>query len=178
MRKISFIVSMLTFVLLLQSCGNSAKKTGRHTDINSKEFQDSLVNANKMSVRRESDEIDQYVKHKGWEMITTGTGIRYMIVKKGTGPLAMPEQRAKVNYKKSLLDGTVCYSSEVTGPAEFTIEHDNVETGLHEAIQYMHVGDKAIIILPSHLAFGLMGDANKIPAKATVVYELELLLLK
>jgi FKBP-type peptidyl-prolyl cis-trans isomerase FkpA len=40
------------------------------------------------------------------------------------------------------------------------------------------VGDKAILILPSHLAHGLVGDENKIPPKASVIYELELLSLK
>jgi FKBP-type peptidyl-prolyl cis-trans isomerase len=128
-------------------------------------------------VKQESDEIDRYVEHKKWTMTTTGTGLRYMITKKGNGELAKPLQRAKVNYKISLLDGTVCYTSDSTGAKEFKIAQDNVESGLHEGIQYMHVGDKATFILPSHLAHGLVGDASKIPSHASVVYELELLSL-
>jgi FKBP-type peptidyl-prolyl cis-trans isomerase FkpA len=34
------------------------------------------------------------------------------------------------------------------------------------------------MILPSHLAHGLLGDDNKIPPKASVIYELELLSLR
>jgi FKBP-type peptidyl-prolyl cis-trans isomerase FkpA len=160
------------------ACRDQHKQTTQHTNIQSKEFQDKLIEANKMYVKRESDEIDQYVAHKGWNMITTGTGLRYMIIRKGTGTMAKPEQSAKVNYKISLLDGRVCYSSDSTGPREFIVAGDNVESGLHEGIQYMHVGDKAILILPSHLAHGLVGDENKIPPKASVIYELELLSLK
>lgn len=52
---------------------------------------------------------------------------------------------------------------------------DNVEAGLHEGIQLMHVGDQMRFILPSHLAHGLTGDQSKIPPLASVVYEVELL---
>ena len=160
---------------LFQACGDAHKKTAKQTNIYSKDFQDKLVEANKMYVKQESDEIDQYVAHRGWKMITTGTGLRYIITKKGDGSLAKTDQLAKVNYKISLLDGTVCYSSDSTGAKEFLIGKDNVESGLHEGIQYMHVGDKATIILPSHLAYGLVGDEKRIPPRASVIYELELL---
>ena len=76
------------------------------------------------------------------------------------------------------MDGRVCYSSDSLGPKEFVVGADNVETGLHEGIQYLHVGDRATLILPSHLAHGLIGDESKIPPKASVIYELELLSVK
>ena len=173
-----YLFLILLVAVMFQACGDAHKKTSKQTNIYSKDFQDKLVEANKMYVKQESDEIDQYVAHHGWQMNTTGTGLRYMITKKGEGALAQINQRAKVNYKISLLDGTLCYSSDSSGPKEFTIGKDNVESGLHEGIQYMHVGDKAIVILPSHLAHGLMGDESKIPPHASVLYELELLSLK
>lgn len=169
------VIMCISGTLLLQSCGNSRNNTTKKTDIQSKEFQDKLVDANKMYVKRESDEIDQYLKRKGWEMTTTGTGLRYMITRKGNGTVPRHEQRVKVNFKVSLMDGTVCYSSDSTGAYEFVVGMSNVESGLHEGIQYMHVGDKAIMILPSHLAYGLIGDEKKIPPRASLVYELELL---
>jgi FKBP-type peptidyl-prolyl cis-trans isomerase len=46
---------------------------------------------------------------------------------------------------------------------------------LHEGIQLLHVGDKAIFILPSHLAHGLLGDEDKIPPHSAVIYDIELL---
>jgi FKBP-type peptidyl-prolyl cis-trans isomerase len=131
-----------------------------------------------MYVVKENDEIDQYIVRHKWTMIKTGTGLRYMITKQGSGELAKPKQMAKVNYRISLLDGTECYTSDKTGPREFMIAQDDIESGLHEGIQYLHVGDKAFFILPSYLAHGLVGDENKIPAKASVVYEIELLSLK
>ena len=181
-RNIFLFSFILSTAVVLFSCGNNRTSSAKKTNIQSKAFQDKLVDANKMYVQRESDEIDQYVRHHGWQMTTTGTGLRYMIVKKGTGVLAKPDSNStmtvKVKFKKSLLDGTLCYSSDSTGAEEFVVGQDNVESGLHEGIQYMHVGDKAVMILPSHLAFGLTGDGKRIPPKASVLYELELVSLK
>jgi FKBP-type peptidyl-prolyl cis-trans isomerase len=102
-----------------------------------------------------------------------------MITKRGAGTkLAAPEQVAKVKYRISLLDGTVCYTSDATGPKDIVIAKDNTESGLHEGLQYLHEGDEATYILPSHLAHGLMGDGDKIPPKASVVYEIKLISLK
>lgn len=174
----SILLLLISSLLCCSSCGDH-KTSGKKTNIQSKEFQDKLVEANKMYVKRESDEIDQYALHHGWNMLTTGTGLRYMITKKGEGrELAHPEQKAKVLYKISLLDGTLCYSSDNDGPKEFFVGKDNIESGLHEGIQYLHEGDEAVFILPSHLAHGLMGDGNKIPPKASVVYHIKLVSLK
>ncbi len=167
----------LLFISLFLSCTDK-HKTKKNTNIQSKEFQDKLINANKMYVQQESDEIDQYVAHRGWKMTTTGTGLRYMITKHGDGVAAIPEKHAKVNYRISLLDGTLCYSSDSSGPKTFMIGRDNVESGLHEGIQLLRVGDKAIFILPSYLAHGLIGDESKIPPKSSVIYDIELLSIR
>jgi FKBP-type peptidyl-prolyl cis-trans isomerase FkpA len=168
-----FIVLIIGY---MTSCGSHNNTQAKKVNFDS--LREPLINANKLSVKRESDEIDQYAKFKGWDMITTGTGIRYMIYKHGDGAMAKTGQWAKMNYKISLLNGTLCYSSDVKGPKAFMIGEDHVESGLHEAITYLHVGDKAMIILPSHLAFGLSGDDNKIPPRSSVLYDIELLSLR
>ena len=38
-------------------------------------------------------------------------------------------------------------------------------------------GDAARFILPPYLAFGLLGDENKIPPRSTIVYNVEMLKL-
>lgn len=170
---------LLFFTAFLFSCGNNDEvQKIKVPDFNSKQFKDKLIDANKMYLQRENDEINQYVAHRGWKMNITGTGVRYMILKNGSGEQAKENQYANVNYKISLLDGTVCYSSEQDGAREFLIGKDNVESGIHEGIQYLHVGDKAVFIIPSYLAHGLIGDESKIPAQASVVYEIELLGLR
>lgn len=177
-KNYSFVAIVYASTLLQLSCGNNEEKVAHKTDFESKEGKDKLIEANKIYVKKESDEIDQYIKHKKWEMITTGSGLRYMITKKGTGTAPQTEQRVTLNFNVKLLDGTLCYSSDSTGVYEFVVDKSSVETGLHEGVKYMHVGDKATIILPSHLAYGLVGDEKRIPPRASVIYELELLSVK
>lgn len=143
-----------------------------------REVNRSMESINRQFMRDESAQIEGYVERRGWEMTTTGTGLRYMIYEKGTGPRAEAGMRAEITYVVSLIDGTVVYTSDESGPTEFLIGQDNVESGIHEGITYMHVGDKARFILPSHLAHGLTGDQNKIPPRSSVVYDITLLGLK
>jgi FKBP-type peptidyl-prolyl cis-trans isomerase len=42
----------------------------------------------------------------------------------------------------------------------------------------MRTGSRAKLIVPSHLAFGLLGDLKKIPEQAVLVYDIELVEVK
>ncbi len=174
--KILKFSCLLLFVAALFSCTQEKKPKKIH--LKPADFKEPLIKANQFYSKEESDEIDQYIKFHKWEMISSGTGLRYMIYKKANGQKAENGMIAKVNFKVSLLDGTLCYSSDKTGAFEFLIGRDNVESGVHEGITYMHIGEKVILIAPSHLAHGLLGDDDKIPAKSSVVYDIELLALR
>lgn len=164
---------LLLCSVFLFSCGEKEKpKKQKYT---TQQVKDLSVQMNVWDEKRQNDEINQYVKSHGWTMEMTASGLRYMTIKPGKGPLAKTGQVAKVVYKISLLDGTVCYSSEKDGPKEVLIGKDYIESGLHEGLTLMHVGDKMRFILPSHLAHGLAGDQSKIPPLSSVVYEIELL---
>ena len=52
---------------------------------------------------------------------------------------------------------------------------DYIESGLHEGISYMKEGDRAKIIIPSYLAHGLIGDLDKMPPLATIIYDIRLI---
>ena len=42
----------------------------------------------------------------------------------------------------------------------------------------MRAGDKARFIIPPHLAYGLLGDENRIPARSIIIYQVELVDVK
>ena len=136
---------------------------------------ESLIRANKGLVTIDHERIEAFAERHQWEMSTTETGLWYQIYDHGDGDSARIGLIANMNYTVSLLDGTVCYSSDSTGQKSFVIGHGGVESGLEEAILMMRVGDKARFIMPPHLAHGLPGDNNKIPARSTIVYQVELL---
>ena len=169
--NISFFALLATFV----ACKPEKEK---QVVLQKESYAQPLMAVNKKLLEKESKDIDNYLKRHNITAEPTGSGLRIAIVKKGNGNLAKVGQMAKVDYKVSLLDGTVCYSSKESGPEQFLIGEDHVESGLHEGIQLMHVGDKAILVLPPHLAHGLLGDDKKIPPLSTIIYEVELLQLK
>jgi FKBP-type peptidyl-prolyl cis-trans isomerase len=175
--KVSWQLFKFIFIpyLLLEMSCHQKKQENRPVPVNAEE---QMINANKAMLKKEAAKIDAFVKEKGWEMQKTGSGLRYMIYEHGTGDTARKAMIAKINYEVTLLDGTLCYSSKEKGPQEFTISQDNVESGLHEGILLMRVGDKAKFIMPPHLAHGVLGDENKIPALSTIVYDVELLSIR
>ena len=85
-----------------------------------------------------------------------------------------PGDGVSLTYNLNLLDGTPCYSSKEQGLKQFFVEKSDAEQGLHEAVQFMHPGDSALIIIPPHRAFGLTGDGNRIPPGAILVYEIRI----
>ena len=138
---------------------------------------DESINMNNAFSMEESEEIDLFLStHQDWKMTQSGTGLRYMIYHKGESQdSAKAEQIVTVDFEISLLSGDICYSSKENGPESFMVEKSDIESGLHEGIKYMCVGDKAKFIIPSHLGHGLIGDTEKIPPLSPVIYDIELL---
>jgi FKBP-type peptidyl-prolyl cis-trans isomerase len=110
-------------------------------------------------------------------MEETPTGLWVGISGRGTGEKAQPGMTAAIKYRLSLLDGTICYDSDSLGLKTFRIGHGGVESGLEEGILLLREGDRATFIMPPHLAHGLPGDGNRIPARSIIMYDVELVKL-
>ncbi len=171
------IIVLCSWLFILASCQEPKKQ--KDVFVDAKKLKEDIVNINKPALVMEQDEINAYIKYHTYTMQSTGTGLRYMFTKKNEkGKKIITRNEIKVKYNVWLLDGTLCYSSDKKGPKIFGVGIDNVESGVHEGVQLMKEGEKALFILPSHLAFGLIGDRDKIPPKTAVVYEIEILEVK
>lgn len=137
-----------------------------------------LMDENRRMAEREERDIREWLARQGTAMVSTGTGLRYKLVRDVPGDTARPGQVAVINYAVFLLNGDTAYTSAPGGPASFRIEHADVESGLHEGIQHLSVGDSAVLVIPSALAFGLVGDRDKIPMRSTVIYHVGLVALR
>lgn len=169
---------VLILIVAFSSCASDSKEQKHLSEAEIKKASERVFEANKAQVKHEKAEIEAYIKRKKLDPKTTGTGLRYVITKTSTGKQAHPEMLATIEYRVELLDGTLCYSSEESGPRSFIIDHDNVESGIHEGVKLLREGEHAIFILPSHLAFGLTGDHDKVPPASPLAYSIELKQLK
>jgi FKBP-type peptidyl-prolyl cis-trans isomerase FkpA/FKBP-type peptidyl-prolyl cis-trans isomerase FklB len=106
---------------------------------------------------------------------TTATGLQYEVITEGKGAKPKPTDTVRVNYKGSLLDGTVFDdSTEHGGPADIPLSA--VVPGWREGITLMPVGSKYRFWIPAALGYGEQGTpGGPIPPSATLVFEVELL---
>lgn len=107
-------------------------------------------------------------------VLTTGSGLKYVIVKEGTGAPPTAEDAVTVHYTGMLTDGTVFDSSITRGePATFPL--GRVIPGWTEGLQLMKEGGKTVFYIPSALAYGDQGIPGVIPGGSDLVFEVELL---
>ena len=108
----------------------------------------------------------------------TGKGFYYIQIKKGTGPRVKEGDVVMIDYEGKFLNGLFFDSTKKRNqPFEFVYGSElQVIKGLEAAIGMMHEGDKAIVIVPSKLAFGESGSSTGIiPPFTSVIYEVEVL---
>jgi len=175
MKFIFIIILIFTF---LAACQNDNTHRRHLSKKELDKYDKPLEAANRYLTLKDEERIVNYAKRRNWNMQKTESGLWYEIYEHGKGAKAKEGQIALLNYKISLLDGTLCYSSDSLGTKQFVIGHGGVESGLEEGILMLHIGDKARFIMPPFKAHGLLGDMKKIPARSIIVYELELLDLK
>lgn len=167
------------FFLIIISCFYACRQKQLASEKGNGNIDDEkLIVVNKHLVVNEEEEINGFVNRYHWNVKQTPSGLRYVIYYKGNGAKVKEGKEVKINYTVSLINGTLCYSSSQEGPKIFTLGEGQVERGLEEGLMLLSVGDKAKFIIPSHLAYGLLGDQNMIPKRATLIYDVELLELK
>ena len=109
-------------------------------------------------------------------VITTDSGLQYVVIAEGDGASPQAGQRVFVHYVGTLEDGTKFDSSRDRGrPFDFTIGRGQVIKGWDEGVGDMKVGDRRKLIIPPDLGYGARGAGGVIPPNATLIFDVELL---
>ena len=110
-------------------------------------------------------------------VITTNSGLQYMVLTEGTGKSPKATDSVKCHYEGFLIDGTVFDSSIQRGePATFPL--GGVIAGWTEGLQLMKEGGKTRFFIPYNLAYGESGAAGSIPPYAALIFDVELIEVK
>lgn len=174
-KQILYQVLILGSLISCQFDNNTEKTKSPD---NNKAANEALEKANRYLIRAEYEDIENYTRRHQLKMEQTGSGLRFMFLEEGKGPKVESGKTVVLAYNLSLITGDIIYTSNVDGRKIFEVGKGNVESGLEEAMQFLQVGDKVKLILPSHLGYGLLGDNNKIPPRSTLIYDLEVLEIK
>ena len=106
-------------------------------------------------------------------------GVYFFVVKQGNGDSPKQGQTLTMKYKGSLLEnGKVFDDTDMREPFKFPVGLGEVIQGFDSQAAKMTLGEKRIIIIPPHLAYGDASIDGLIPPNSYLVFELELLNIK
>ena len=100
---------------------------------------------------------------------TTASGLQYTIVAEGAAEKVAPQDTVWVNYKGTLLDGTVFDENDST---QFVA--NRVIKGWTEGLGLLGEGGKATLYIPANLAYGERGNRS-IEPNSTLIFDVEIL---
>ncbi|MFA9188059.1 peptidylprolyl isomerase [Flavobacterium magnesitis] len=127
----------------------------------------------------------------------TASGLKYNIIHKGDGKKPAKGTDVHINYAGFLEDGQL-FDTSIENVAQTFGKYDpnraaqggyqpipfqagrkdGLIPGFIEGLEKMSFGDKAILFIPSHLAYGAGGAGNIIPPYANIIFEIELVQAK
>ena len=110
--------------------------------------------------------------------VVTPSGLRYTDLKLGEGEEAREGKIVEVRYTGWLENGTKFDSSEDATPLTFRVGAGDVIKGLDEGVTGMRTGGKRRLRIPPELGFGKQGGGGVIPPNATLIYEIELAVVR
>ncbi len=120
---------------------------------------------------------DLAIVEQRWpEAVRTSTGLRTILLRPGHGAKPVRGDQVSVNYTGSLLNGKVFdQNQDPQNPFTFRVGRGQVIDGWEYGLQLMQEGEKRLFIVPYELGYGTRGNLPKIPRRATLVFEVELL---
>lgn len=121
--------------------------------------------------------IQAYLKKNHATARKTAGGTYYIIKKVGTGPTPQKGQTVRVLYRGTVLttgqefDSSAKHGNE---PIAFPLGAGQVIKGWDQGIAMLNKGTKAVLLIPSPLAYGSRGMGADIPANSVLRFEVEL----
>ena len=100
---------------------------------------------------------------------TTASGLQYTIEAEGAAEKIAPQDTVWVNYKGTLLDGTVFDENDST-----MFVANRVIRGWTEGLSLLGEGGKATLYIPSDLAYGERGN-RAIAPNSVLIFDVEVL---
>jgi len=122
------------------------------------------------------------------------TGLAFKIISKGNGKKPTAGSQLSINYSGFLENGLLFDTNLADVAKEFgkfdaqaaamnkyapigfeAGRKDGMIPGFIEGLEQLSYGDKAILFIPSELAYGAQGAGGVIPPNANIIFEIELL---
>ena len=114
-------------------------------------------------------------KDTGKPIVTTPSGLKYVDLVVGSGPVVKTGDYVVVKYLGKLADGTKFdASADHGGTFPYQQGVTSLIPGWTEGTSTMKVGGKRKLIIPPQLGYGAQGVGDVIPPNATLIFEIEM----
>lgn len=164
----------IIFILLFTAITSCRNNNGTNQAVG-KPDGNKIIEMNKYLITKDRELITSYCERKDIKAVESPTGLWYSVIKSGNGAQVRDGDLITFEYECSLLDGTLCYSSEGSGHMTTRVGYSTIESGLLEGLKMMNHGAEYIFILPPYLAHGVPGDGDRIPGRSVIVYRIKIL---
>ena len=134
-----------------------------------------------MSACKENEYIDWKLKNDSWYathktdpgFVTTTSGLCYKVIHQGYQRFPNVNSVVLVNYKGSLVDGSV-FDSVATG-STVPVQLSSAIQGWKEGISKMQSGGRYIFYIPSKLGYDTVSTNPKIPPHSVLIFDVNLI---
>lgn len=140
-------------------------------------FMKKSIERNKKLISTEEDRIDSIIKSQPKnKYYTSKKGFWYTYKIQNTLDSLTPKRGdvAIFNYEIKDFKGKIIYSEAELNTQTYTVDKQNIMTGLREGIKLMHKSEKVIFLFPSHTAYGFHGDNKKIGTNQPLICTVKL----
>ncbi len=155
-------------MFLIFSCTKPAPQLPSNKGNKGDTVSGSLLKINEKLTVYEDSVITELVKIRYSNFIKSNLGFWYKTEKSSTKSLLQDNDKCTVNYRLSTLNGKKLVQKKTT----ITIGKKEIITGIEECLKLMSKGDKATVIIPWYLAYGLKGNNSEIEPYTSLIAEL------
>jgi FKBP-type peptidyl-prolyl cis-trans isomerase len=137
-----------------------------------------IMEANRGLVDIENEYIRQYVDSMKLDLDTTNIGIRYKILASNpSGAKAKNQQGVKITYSLRAFDAAEFCSNYTDRTEIVTIGTGDIPRGMDEAVLMLHQGETGEFIIPSYLAYGIVGKGQCIASRTPIYCRITLMVV-
>ena len=130
-----------------------------------------LLKINEELILREDSLLADFVSKSDSDFVKVKSGFWYKMNFKTNLKLLKVDDKCVVDYSVYTLDKELLSRKN----EQIVIGKNQIVNGAEELLKQLHKGEKATLILPWYLAYGMKGDAENIPPYTSVIVYLHLL---
>ena len=173
-----YFPQLLILSFFLISCQDTYQSTISNNKSNN-HTSNFFIKANKQIIKNEELKIDSLLSSSNQRFIKDSTGIWINIEKenkKENKVRPLEGDIVKILYDCVILEDINNLEYEhMVDTIMFQIGYSKQMRGLNYAIKLLEIGDKAKIIIPSYLGFGMSGYGRTVPPYSTLLLNVKLL---